>query len=286
MTASFSLTGCTNVRVIKGNRSSGDAANATSSAESTSKNNRVVEFLDAIGNLHVITVDQNVKMHPYDKEKFKRKGNTMTYEDDKYKSRLGIDVSHHQGNINWTKVKNAGYKFAFIRIGYRGYGKDGTVNIDSMFEKNIKGAHEAGLDVGVYFFSQAINEKEAKEEAEFIIKIIKNYEIELPVVFDPEEITTDEARTDNVTGEQFTKNTLAFAKKIKSAGFKPMLYSNFMWEAYKYDMKKLNKIDFWYADYQEKPQSPYDFEFWQYTEKGTVPGIEGAVDLNIQMIEK
>ena len=169
----------------------------------------------------------------------------------------------------------------FIRIGYRGYGSSGVLKLDNMFYQNIKGAQKAGLDVGVYFFAQAINEQEALEEAQFVLDALKGYELQLPVVYDPEHIRDDDARTDNVSGEQFTKNTIAFCNAIKEAGFEPMIYSNMVWEAFYFDMIQLQDYPIWYADYELVPQTPYDFTFWQYSEKGSVDGIEGIVDLNV-----
>jgi GH25 family lysozyme M1 (1,4-beta-N-acetylmuramidase) len=199
---------------------------------------------------------------------------------------LGVDVSHHQHYIDWEKVKAQGYEFAILRIGYRGYGKTGSLNRDKEFERNLQNAHAAGLDVGVYFFAQAINEEEAREEAELVLEILNGRSLELPVVYDPESILDAEARTDNVSGEQFTKNTQVFCEIIKNAGYEPMVYSNMLWEAYELDLTQLQGIPVWYADYEPLPQTPYHFEYWQYTNEGTVDGISGGVDLNIQMMLK
>ena len=184
------------------------------------------------------------------------------------------------------QVKADGYDFAIIRIAYRGYGKTGSLNVDKEFKANIKNAHEAGIDVGVYIFSQAINENEAIEEANLVIEQLKDEEIELPVVFDPELIRTDEARTDNISGEQFTKNTIAFCEKIKDAGYEPMIYSNMYWEAFLFEMEKLSDYPIWYADYETIPQTPYEFEFWQYADDGVVDGISGKTDLNVWFYTK
>ena len=139
--------------------------------------------------------------------------------------------------------------------------------------------------MGVYFFSQAVNEKETLEEAAFVLKTLEGYELGLPVVFDPERIRDDEARTDEVSGEQFTKNTVLFCEKMKEAGYQPMIYSNLVWAAYEFDMKDLEAYPIWYADYESVPQTPYRFTFWQYSERGQVDGIEGNVDLNVQFCE-
>ena len=115
----------------------------------------------------------------------------MTYDDDRYEIRHGVDVSHHQGEIDWNKVKNAGFDFAFLRIGFRGYGEEGTLNPDKQFNANYSGAKNAGLDVGIYFFAQAVNEKEAVEEADYVLELLGGRKLDLPIVYDPESILDD-----------------------------------------------------------------------------------------------
>lgn len=249
-------------------------------------NNTTLHFVDAWGEWHKVEINQNVKKHSYNFTNLKNDSSGISYEDGTYYTRKGIDVSHHQGKIDWEKVKSAGYDFAFIRIVYRGYGESGSLNLDREYKSNIVNAQKAGLDVGVYVFSQAINESEAKEEAQIVLDALKEYHIQLPIVFDPELIRDDEARTDDVNGEQFTKNTIVFCDIIKAAGYQPMIYSNMCWEAYLYDLEQLQEYPIWYADYEPIPQTPYDFEFWQYSEEGVVDGIKGQVDLNIQFIKK
>lgn len=246
----------------------------------------ILDFVDVFGQEYQVEINPNVEKHEYDLEKFVREGDRLTYTDDEYEYRLGVDVSRHQGWIDWERVKASGYEFAIIRVGYRGYGEEGLVCLDEQFDTNIQNAQAAGLDVGVYFFAQAINEEEAKEEAEFVLKHIAEYELQLPVVYDPESILDDKARTDDVSGEQFTKNTEVFCSMIEEAGYQPMIYSNMLWEAYELDLEYLGEYPIWYADYEALPQTPYHFDFWQYTNEGSVDGIEGRTDLNIQLIPK
>lgn len=250
------------------------------------KEAEILKFVDVFGNPYEVEINPNIAKKKYQDNNFTREGDKLSYEDDNFSSRLGVDVSYHQGSIDWEKVKADGYNFAMIRIGYRGYGTEGTLNLDTSFHENISNAQSAGLDVGVYFFAQAINEEEALEEAEFVLEYLNGYQLQLPVVYDPESILDDEARTDNVTGEQFTKNTEVFCKRIQEAGYDPMIYSNMLWEAYELDLEQLAAYPIWYADYEPLPQTPYDFTMWQYSNTGTVDGIEGATDLNIQFIEK
>ena len=223
----------------------------------------------------------------YDPAKFVRDGYYMSYEDERYTSAQGIDVSEYSGEIDWKKVKDAGIGFAFLRIGRRGYTEGGLFE-DASFESNYSGASENGIPLGVYFFSQAVNEEEAVEEARFVLDILDGRALKLPVVFDPEDIPHDDARTDGVSGEQFTKNTLAFCAEIEKAGYEPAIYCNAHWQLRVLDMEQLSGITTWYADFTAYPQSSYHFEFWQYTHKGRVDGIadDVDVDMNLRLVPK
>ncbi len=244
-----------------------------------------LNFVDVYGEHYQIEVDQGVRKHDYNLSCFKNSGNYVVYDgDNRYTYRLGIDVSHHDGDIDWDAVEESGIDFVILRIGYRGYGAEGLLNEDKKFREYIDGAHEAGLDVGVYIFSQAVDAEEAREEARLVLNILDGYHIELPVVFDPESVLDANARTDYVSGEQFTENAITFCQMIKDAGYQPMIYSNMMWEAFKFDLKKLSEYPIWYADYEQFPQTPYHFEYWQYSNTGKVPGIQDMVDLDIQLI--
>lgn len=246
----------------------------------------VQKFVDASGKAYEFTVNPEVERNPYEESCFERQGVKLTYSDDTYTSRLGVDVSYYQGEIDWEKVKADGYDFAMIRLGYRGYGADGTLNLDKRFRENVENAKKAGLDVGVYFFAQAVNKEEAVEEAEFVLDALEEEELQMPVVYDPETVTEEEARTGEVTGEQFTRNAKAFCQRIQKAGYEPMIYCNMLWEAFELNLAELEKYPIWYADYEAFPQTPYAFDIWQYTEEGTVDGIAGQVDLNIQFLKK
>lgn len=205
-------------------------------------------------------------------------------------SEVGVDVSEHDGVIDWAAVRDSGADFALVRAGYRGYGS-GAIMHDTYFEANMRGAAEAGLKVGVYFFSQAVTPEEAREEARFVIDEIKRVGVEptYPIVFDQEAITEDSARTDSLTDEQLTANALAFCKEIEAAGYQPMIYGN------QHDLARLDlsgelaDYDIWYAEYGvDQPTGEVDFTIWQHTASGTVGGIpttEGQVDMNIRFLE-
>lgn len=192
----------------------------------------------------------------------------------------GIDVSKHQGNIDWVKVKNDGVEFAIIRLGYRGY-EVGNVLIDEKFHQNMRGAIAAGVKVGVYFYSQAITVQEALDEAAFVLENIKNYDITYPVVFDMEEVTEDIARMNGLTTAQRTDFTIAFCDEVEKAGYTPMIYGGIKWLVEMVDMSRLVKYDKWFAQFYKTPFFPYDLQMWQYTSSGKVDGIAGNVDINI-----
>lgn len=247
----------------------------------------ILHFVDVYQNTYQVEINPNVEKHDYKDDSFVHNGDRLSYEgDSNYTYRLGVDVSEHQGYVDWQALKDSGFEFAFIRLGYRGYGQEGRICLDREFHRNIQNAQTAGFDVGVYFFAQAVNEEEALEEANFVLQNLEGYTLQLPVVYDPESILDDEARTDNVSGEQFTKNTEVFCSAVADAGYDPMIYANMLWEAFELDLEELSEYPLWYADYEPVPQTPYHFRFWQYTNQGQVPGITGNTDLNIEMVPK
>ena len=192
----------------------------------------------------------------------------------------GVDVSVYQGEIDWQAVADAGVDFAIIRVGYRGYSQ-GAIQPDTNFQKNMEGALKAGLDVGVYFFSQATTVREAEEEADYVLEAIRNYPVTYPVVFDWEFIDGQQARTDEIDGERMTECAKTFCELVQAGGYTPMVYFNQEQGYLYYQLDQLDEFSFWLAEYDEKPDFFYHFAMWQYTHTGTVPGIPGNVDLNL-----
>ncbi len=207
------------------------------------------------------------------------------YEDEKYTSRTGIDVSFNQGTIDWQKVRDDGIDFAVIRVGYRGY-ESGELHEDTSFRTNMNGAALAGIEKGVYFFSQAVSEEEAAEEAEYVLSLISEYRVDLPIVYDMETVT-DHDRIASLTSEEKTAIARAFAERIKKAGYEPMIYGSDYW-LQTIHMEQLQDIcTFWMAHYtQTVPDASYQFEIWQYTEKGEVDGIDVPVDMDLMFVRK
>ena len=191
---------------------------------------------------------------------------------------MGIDVSKWNGNIDWAAVKNSGVNFVIIRCGYRG-SSEGALIEDSKFKSNIKGAQDAGLKVGVYFFSQAVNEVEAVEEASMVISLIKGYSLSYPVYLDVEK---SNGRGDGISNDQRTANIKAFCGTIANAGYSVGVYSNKTWFTEKMNVSQLGSYNIWLAQYKSAMEySASKVNMWQYTSKGKVTGISGNVDMNI-----
>lgn len=250
-----------------------------------------LEQIQAMSNNDIIDTylisKTNAKRHDYDVKNFNQDSDFWFYEEDgKKTSKLGIDVSSYQKDIDWKKVKKAGVDFAIIRAGIRGYGSGKLVE-DEKFKQNIKGAKAAGIDVGVYFFSQSITVEEAKEEAEFVYNLIKNYDLEYPVVYDTENITSSSARTNKagLSANDRTDMAIAFCDYFESRGYDSMIYSNKRWFLRNMNLEKLDNYDIWLAQYSSELDYPFHFGMWQYTSSGKIPGIEGNVDVDIDMPE-
>lgn len=257
----------------------------------TEDGKKYYDFQDVKENNYRARLQDQVPRNSYDFSNLALDEETgyLSYKDTKGKvsAKKGIDVSEFQGEtIDWQQVKESGIEFVIVRLGYRAYGESGALVEDAMFEQNVQGALDAGLEVGVYFFSQAISATEAVEETDFVLEHIHPYQITGPVVYDTEEIKDDTARTDQNTREDFTNFCKVFCDGVKQAGYQPMIYANMKWIAFTLKMEELTEYDFWYADYHELPQCPYDYKMWQYSEAGTVPGIRASVDLDLWFQEE
>ncbi|XVG95107.1 glycoside hydrolase family 25 protein [Eubacteriales bacterium KG127] len=203
----------------------------------------------------------------------------LAYDDGKIKSKLVIDVSEHNGEIDWSKVKASGIYGAIIRVGFRGWG-DGRLVEDSTFTKNLQEAKANGIEVGVYFFSQAITTEEAIEEAEFVMKRIWGKGVVLPVVFDMENNTGKERFAD-LSVEEKTEITDAFLTVVKKFGYDAAVYGNPDWFSNNVILENLGGYSIWLAHYNFSTNWPYEFKIWQFTDKGRVKGIHGNTDLNL-----
>ena len=230
-----------------------------------------------------LTPLEGVEPNPMKKEDFEWQGSIPVYVPDDYEVLRGVDVSEHQYDIDWQAAADSGIDFAFVRVGRRGYSA-GALAEDEYFRQNLEGAHRAGLEVGVYFFSQAITVQEAIEEAEYTLELIEPYEITLPVVYDWEKIYDDPdgARTTGLDTHTLSDCAVAYCETIKRAGYTPCIYFNRHTGYYGLDLTRMTDYAFWFA----LPESPfpnfyYKVDIWQYSFDDTVPGIPGPTDMNL-----
>ncbi|MBO1679911.1 glycoside hydrolase family 25 protein [Bittarella massiliensis (ex Durand et al. 2017)] len=198
------------------------------------------------------------------------------------KSRWGVDVSKYQGNVNWSAVKAAGCSFVMIRVGYRGYGT-GAIVEDPYFRQNIAGAKAAGLKVGAYFYTTAINAEEAAEEAGVAAGIIRStgYSLDYPLAID---IECTQGRVEGMTKAQNTEVVNAFCTAAKSLGYQTMVYANKNWLYNKLDTSQFGSYKIWLAHYTNQTDYSGRYNIWQYTSGGSVPGISGKVDMNVELL--
>jgi GH25 family lysozyme M1 (1,4-beta-N-acetylmuramidase) len=194
-------------------------------------------------------------------------------------AKIGIDVSKWNKEIDWEAVKKAGVEFAIIRCGYRG-ASSGALVIDPMYEENIQGAIEAGIPVGVYFFTQALNEVEAVEEASMVIHLIEDYDVDYPVFLDSES-AGGSGRADSLDADERTKIHEAFLETVSAAGYETGIYASKNWLDGELNMTDLSDYRTWLAEYADVPTYEEYYHMWQYTSKGTVDGIDTKVDLDL-----
>lgn len=193
----------------------------------------------------------------------------------------GVDVSAFQRDIDWQMVKDSGIRFAMLRLGYRGY-ESGKLVEDEYIQQNLKQTKEVGMPIGAYFFSQALTIKEVDEEIDFMLKVLGDYELHMPIVLDWE-IPTDTARTAQMDARTLTALQEYFCKTMADKGYTPMVYFNWHQSNTLLYLNELEDYPFWLALYTNRMTYPYHVEMWQYTASGRVPGIQGNVDINLYM---
>lgn len=235
------------------------------------------------GRFHFVPIRDDLKQHTLSAENLvqQENGELLYMQDGSVVSHKGIDVSRYQGDIDWEKVAASGVEYAFIRVGVRGYGEEGNIALDDKFEQNVQGAVAAGIKAGVYFFSQAVTDEEALEEAEIVLNAIDGLDVTYPIVYDVEKTSAAHGRMNQLSVEDRTRMARIFVDRIREAGYTPMIYSNMeMWSVL-IDMSAFEDVEKWFAYYKADLYFPYEYAVWQYSDKGTVDGIQGDVDLNI-----
>lgn len=214
-------------------------------------------------------------------ECFGEENGYKTYQSKDLTAKLGIDVSSHQGWIDWQAVSDSGLvDYAILRAGYRGYSQ-GETNQDEFFQYNLEYATALGMDVGVYYFSQALTEEEAIAEAEEVLSMVEGYTLAYPIYFDWEIVTDSNARTATISSSELTACARAFCETIEEAGYEAGIYFNLSTATQLYRLSELMDYDFWLAEYRDTPSYPFEINMWQYTDAGTLPGINEYVDLNL-----
>ncbi len=241
-------------------------------------------YVNTGANWEWITPTEGVAVSSFTEEEFSTDEEGLpVYNGDKYDTRLGIDVSFYQGVIDWEAVAADGIEFAMIRCGYRG-SETGEMVVDEQFENNIQGALDAGLDVGVYFFSQSTGAIEAAEEANFVLNLIDGYNITMPVAFDWEPL--EGSRAEDIDRSELTASAVVFCEMVKDAGYTPCVYLYRYTGYYEYMMERLADYELWVGALGTWPDFYYEHLLWQFSMTGRVNGIDADVDLDMQFIPR
>ena len=242
------------------------------------------------GKFYFMDIDPSLRPYSYDSSKMTlTEEGVILYEDETADVSYGIDISQHNGEIDWEEFNKNEYipDFIYIRLGLRGY-ESGRLVVDTQVSANLIGARETGAEVGVYFVTQAVNEEEAREEARFVIDTLSDNKVDLPIALDVEKIENyqTEPRTQKLSAAEYTQNVLAFVDELKQHGYESVIYGNGKSFMLMMDITQIDGIDKWFADYvatdDYTPYFPYDFSIWQFSSKGYMQGITGDVDLNIR----
>ncbi len=251
----------------------------------TDGNHTLLTYAD--GTEEWVEISEYIKRNNYDYTRLINEDGIMEYLDENGKivSYFGVDVSKDQDYINYIKLQKAGVDFVMIRVGARGY-SSGDLTIDDYYKDNIKRATDAGLDVGVYFLSQAITEKEAEEEAQLVIDSLRGYKLTYPVGYVMTYRDDANSRVETLTRNEKTMIARAFLKKIEEAGYKTVLYGSKVWLIKYLELSKIvSDFDVWYASEEDLPTYPYRFTMWQYNNSGTIDGIKGTVSFNVSFVD-
>lgn len=255
--------------------------NGNAASNGTTEDGLQTRVTHADGTEEMVDINPELAQNSYDYTKLMYQKPVMKYYvDGKKASYFGMDITKDQGVVDFNKFKKAGGEFVMLKLGGRGY-SSGQMIVDEKFMDYVKGATDADLHIGAYFFSQAVSEEEAEEEADLVIQQLQGNKIDYPVVFRMETISGDVARADDLTNEERTRTALAFLNKIKDAGYIPMIYGDKEWLMTKYQMADFNGIEVWLSQETDIPDYPYQFGMWQYTTVGNIDGISGNIKLDI-----
>lgn len=243
----------------------------------------MVEVEDGSGGKIWVRHYEDLPANPLTREDFSE----GSYTGAAFDVRRGVDVSEHQGMIDWAEAAASGVEFAVIRAGYRGYGQTGILCPDLFFRQNMEGAAANGIEVGVYFFSQAINAQEARTEAYYLLSLLSPYgprALSLPVYYDWEEVPYDGSRTREIRGGVITECAVAFCEILAQAGYTPGIYAYRSLAYFDYELPRLKDYALWIGAVGDYPDFYYAHSLWQYSATGSVPGIATDVDLDLLFV--
>lgn len=230
-----------------------------------------------------VLISPYLTKNTFDFTKMEDKAGLKRYmENGRKTSYVGVDISKHTGKVNFSSLKAAGVDYVMIRLGSRGY-STGQITLDENFKENIEGAIEAQLDVGIYFYSQAISQDEAVQEANFVAQNLEPYRahIKYPVAFNMGFVSNDKSRIEGLSREDKTAVSIGFLDAVRASGYVPMVYGDKEWLLKEVDLTKLQDYDVWLSQEEEIPDYPYRYAMWQYNTDGVLNGIDGGADLNI-----
>lgn len=237
------------------------------------------------GSKEWVDIDEDIEKNNYDLSKLKyQKPEMKYYVDGKEASWLGVDISANQGDVDYKKLKNAGCDFVMIKIGARGY-SSGNIVLDEKYEDNLEKAQDAGLDIGVYFCSQAVTKDEAIDEVDELVNAIDDFSIKYPVAFVMENIDGDMARIEALDMEERTDIARVFMDEVDDAGYTPMIYGDKAWLMTMLDIEELEDYNVWLNQDGDKPDYPYQYGMWQYDTQGSIKGIDGDVAMSISFVD-
>lgn len=269
----------------KENDPDGDAGAKNSENDDKYSKDEYIAVTDEKGNKKYYEILKEVPKNDYDLENsLINENGLLSYKDNKREAIKGVDLSKYNGDVDFAKLKEGGIKFAMLRLGSRGYGT-GKITLDEKFVEYAQNAQVAGIQIGAYFYSQAVNETEAVEEANYIVGAVSGFGIKYPIAIDIEKVEGDEARTDKLTSEERTAVVKMFCDAVKGYGYKPVIYATSDMLVAGLDLKELSDYDVWLADYDIPTDYPYRYSMWQYNKKGRIDGITGDIDLDLSFID-
>lgn len=243
--------------------------------ETEDEEDKSIQVRHADGSKEWVEINKDIPKNKYDFSNLTYQKPFMNYkEDGKVVSKCGVDISANQGDVDFGKLKNAGCDFVMIKVGARGY-SSGNIVMDTNYQDNLKAAKKAGLDIGVYFCSQAVSKAEAREEADELLDAISGYSVKYPVVFAMENVDEDMARIEALEMTDRTQIVQAFMDRVEDAGYKAMIYGDKEWLLTMVDMEQLQDYDVWFAQDSDKPEYPYEFGMWQYDSDASIKGVTG-----------